>query len=385
MEKGFLANLSRSAQEQYLIQEEILKGEFGPPGSPFMTTRALAELRSVSVVTAHKIMTGLCEAGYLRLQGKKYYLSYSKLAESLQNRTQIIGLLIPSLSNEFYASLSDKVVEIAGQYGYRVLVMTTGYSIAEEQQVYKLLQQLSVSGILSCLSTSQQNLKLYQNHPIPCVFLTHSVDGLKKSSVQVNSFSISQKVARHLIEQGYKKFFYIGTKNMPISNDERYAGFSMELQQAGFILEEDCVFQFTRNDKIDFKTIAQTLDSQTEPIGVFCYHDLIASQLYRACYKLGKQIPKDVGIVGFDDLAIATALYPPLTSVRYRIETMADTALNQLFANMKNPRSAYDNYYVEPTLIERRSSKLSEYAAPSEDAAPSERAAAAEHAASSDI
>lgn len=366
MDKEIFANLSRFAQEQYLIQEEILQGKYGPPGALFMTTRALAELRSVSVVTAHNIMTGLCEAGFIKLQGKKYYLSYSELAENFLNRTQIIGLLIPAMNNEFYASLSDAVVQLAGQHGYRVLVMTTAYSLLEEQKAYELLQQLSVSGIISCLTTSQENLKLYQDNPIPCVFLTHSVDGLKKSSIQVNSFSISQKVARHLIEQGYKKFFYIGTKNMPISNDERYAGFSMELRQAGFSLDEECIFQFTQNDKIDFKTISQALKKQTEPVGVFCYHDLIAAQLYRVCYKLGKQIPRDVGIVGFDDLSIATALYPPLTSVHYRIRTMADTALKQLFANIKNPNSAYDNYYIEPTLIERKSSILSDYTTPSD-------------------
>lgn len=362
MNKELFSNLSRSAQEQYLLQEEILQGKYGAPGSPFMTTRALAELRGVSVVTAHNIITGLCDAGFVRLQGKKYYLSYSELAEDFLNRTQIIGLLIPTMNNEFYASLSDAVVQLAGQQNYRVLVMSTSYSISEEQKAYELLKQLSVSGIISCLSSSQENYKLYRDDNFPCVFLTHSVDGLKISSIQVNSFSISQKVARHLIQQGYKKFFYIGTKAMPISNDVRYTAFHMELNQEGFSLDEGCVFQFTQNDKTDFKTISQALKNQTEPVGVFCYHDLIAAQLYRICDKLGKQIPTDVGIVGFDDLSIATALYPPLTSVHYRIKTMVDTALKQLFVNIKNPNSAYDNYYIEPTLIERKSSILSEYA-----------------------
>lgn len=363
MDKEIFSNLSRFAQEQYLLQEEILQGKYGPPNSTFMTTRALAEQRGVSVVTAHNIMTELCKAGFIKLQGKKYYLSYSALAEDFLSRTQIIGLLIPSMNNGFYASLADAMVQIAGQQGYRVLVMATFYSASEEQKAYELLEQLSVSGIVSCLTTSQENFRLYQEHDLPCVFLTHSVDGLKKSSVQVNSFSISQKVARHLIQQGYRKFFYIGTKNMSISNDVRYTAFRMELNQEGFLLDEGCVFQFTGNDKTDFKTISQTLKDQTEPVGIFCYHDLIAAQLYRICYRLGKQIPQDVGIVGFDDLSIATALSPPLTSVHYRAQTMADIALKQLFLNIKNPNCSYDNYYIEPTLVERRSSALSEYAA----------------------
>ena len=100
------------------------------------------------------------------------------------------------------------------------------------------------------------------------------------------------------------------------------------------------------------------MNKHKEPVGIFCYHDLIAAQLYRICYTLGKQIPKDLGIVGFDNLSIATA---PLTSVHYQVQTMAEIALNQLFANIKDPNSAYDNYYVEPILIERKSSILSDF------------------------
>lgn len=362
MNKELFANLSRFAQEQYLLQEEILQGQYGSPGSPFMTTRALAELRNVSVVTAHNIMHGLCEAGFIELRGKKYYLSYSELAKDFLNRTQVIGLLIPTMNNEFYSSLSDAIVQLAKQQGYQVLVMTTSYSASEERKAYKLLQQLSVSGIISCLTTSQENINLYKDQPMPCVFLTHAINGLKKSSIQVNSFAISQKVASHLVEQGYKKFFYIGTSNMPLSEDVRYTAFRMQLEQEGFALSEDCVFQFTQNKKADFQSIAQLLKKTAEPVGIFCYHDLIAAQLYRICYKLEKRIPNDVGIVGFDNLSITTSLYPPLTSVHYRIQTMADITLKQLFANIKNPNSAYDNYYIEPTLIERKSSLLSECA-----------------------
>ena len=125
MNNELFANLSRSAQEQYRIQEEILEGKFGRPGEPFMTTRALAELRQVSVVTAHNILSGLCSAGYLELRGKKYYLSHAKHMETHNSQTNIIGLMIPHLNNEFYSSLSDAVIETCRQKGYQVLVVST--------------------------------------------------------------------------------------------------------------------------------------------------------------------------------------------------------------------------------------------------------------------
>ena len=76
MTDKFFSNLSLSAQEQALLQEEILQGKYGQPGDTFLTTRALSELRHVSVVTAHSILNGLCESGYIELRGKRYYLAH---------------------------------------------------------------------------------------------------------------------------------------------------------------------------------------------------------------------------------------------------------------------------------------------------------------------
>lgn len=359
MNNEIFANLSRSAQEQYRIQEEILEGKFGRPGEPFMTTRALAELRQVSVVTAHNILSGLCSAGYLELRGKKYYLSHAKLMETHNSQTNIIGLMIPHLNNEFYSSLSDAVIETCRQKGYQVLVVSTSYSLAEEKKVLELMQHLNVAGIINCVPSPPENEVLYRNCPIPYISLGHGLDSCKKSSVQVNSFSISQRVARHLIDEGYRKFLYIGTKNLPLENDIRFMAFQMELKANGFLLETRNTLRISTDSQSDAGRLLQLLKNQTEPVGVFCYHDLIAVQMYRMCSLLNKKIPEDVGIVGFDDLSIASSLSPPLSTIQYRIASMADMTVNLLLASIRNPNEPYDNYYVEPNLVIRGSSVLS--------------------------
>jgi LacI family transcriptional regulator len=77
------------------------------------------------------------------------------------------------------------------------------------------------------------------------------------------------------------------------------------------------------------------------------------------CSLLNKKIPEDVGIVGFDDLSIASSLSPPLSTIQYRIASMADMTVNLLLASIRNPNEPYDNYYVEPNLVIRGSSVLS--------------------------
>lgn len=359
MTNEVFANLSRAAQEQYLIQKEILQGKYGQPGHVFMTTRALAEQRQVSVVTAHNILTGLCAAGYLELRGKKYHLAHSQLMEDHNNLTKIIGMVVPHLNNEFFSSLTDAVILSARQKGYEVLVVATAYSPIEEKKVFQLLLNLPVAGIVNCVSTPQENKSLYRNCPIPCVLLGHSLDGCKRSSVQVNSFAVSQKVARHLLEGGYREFLYIGTKNRLLENDIRFTGFQMELKQHGYALDDQHTLQVSTEPQMDDVQLTHILEDYTQPIGVFCYHDLIAAQVYRACKKLGRRIPEDVGVVGFDDLSVATSLSPPLTTVQYRIASMADMTMKLLLDSIQFSNTSYDNYYVEPNLVIRESSSLS--------------------------
>ena len=135
MTQEVFENLSRSAQERYLLQKEILSGKYGEPGLPFMTTRALANARQISVVTAHNILSELCDTGYLELRGKKYYLSHAKLMEDHYRHTNIIGMLVPQLNNEFFSSLCDTVVESFRQKGYEVLILNATYSAEEERKL----------------------------------------------------------------------------------------------------------------------------------------------------------------------------------------------------------------------------------------------------------
>lgn len=361
MTEEVFANLSRSAQEQYLLQNEILQGKFGPPGNVFMTTRSLAEARQVSVVTAHNILNGLCSGGYLELRGKKYYLTHAQLIEDHNNRANVIGLMLPHLNNEFFSSLADAVVDLFRQKGYEVLVVAATYAPEEEKKTFQLFLHLPVAGIINCVPSSAENSHLYRGCPVPCVMLGHSQDNSRRSSVQVNNFTAAQKVARHLMEEGYRDFIYLGSRNRSLENDIRFTGFRMQLTQNGFDLDSASTLQVSSESRADDGRIAQLLESRDHPVGVFCYHDLIAARLYRICKNLGKRIPQDVGIVGFDDLSVATTLTPPLTTVQYRIASMADITVKLMLDSIRDPNTPYDNYYVEPNLVIRGSSDLSGY------------------------
>lgn len=268
-------------------------------------------------------------------------------------------MLVPQLNNEFFSSLCDTVVESFRQKGYEVLILNATYSAEEERKLIQLLLHMSVAGIVSCIPTMPEKTGLYRSCPIPCVLLGHALEKSKCSSVQVNSFTISQKVAQHLVKKGYRDFLYLGSKSRSLESDIRFTGFQLQLKQSGFELDSRSTLQVSSRNRADDGLIAQLLEEHREPVGVFCYHNLIAAQLYRVCRSLGRRIPQDVGIVGFDDLSIATNLSPSLTTVQYRIASMADMTVKLMIDCIQNPDTPYDNYYVEPNLVIRESSLLS--------------------------
>lgn len=358
MTDEMIQHLPRAAQEGYLMGQELLDGRFGEPGDPFMTTRELANRRGVSIVTAQRIMVELREKGLIELRGKRYFLSYADKAQARKDQAHIIGLMIPNLKNEYHGAMAKAIKTLAAKQSYYVVVMDTGYSREQERKALDLFLHFGVAGILSCPAPTPNDVELYRDCPVPCVLLSHSVEGSRRSSVQVNSFPVAQKIARHLVEQGYRDFLYLGTKTMRLLDDDRYLGFRMGLQKEGFLLEDSNVLQMTQNYKASDQMLAELLKKHQEPVGVFCYHDLIAAELYRVCYQIGRRIPDDVGVVGFDDLPIATSVFPLLTTVRYRMVSMAEIALQQLLAEIETGDHKYDNYYVEPNLILRESTAL---------------------------
>lgn len=353
-------NLPRCAQEQYLIQQELLQGRFGKPGSAFITTRQLASLRGVSLVTAQNIMVRLREEGFIELRGKKYFLSFTEQAKRFEEQTKVIGLLMPNFKNEYHGAMAKAIKTLAGNKGYRVIVMDTEYSCQQEKKAIELMVHFGVAGILSCPAPAQEDKTLYRDCPVPCMLLSHSCEGSRRSSVQVNSFPVAQKIARHLSEQGYRKFLYLGTQTMQLVDDDRFMGFKAGLQREGYLFENSDAILLPPNYKEADEIIIKALKNNSEPLGVFCYHDLIAAELYRVCYQIGRKIPEEIGIVGFDDLPVATSVFPPLTTVRYRINSMAEIALQQLIQEIQTGTHKYDNYYVEPNLIVRESTLLAE-------------------------
>lgn len=357
MDYDLISKLPICAQETELLTREIFEGKFGRDGDVFLSTKALASLRSISIVTAHKVLTMLCEKGVIELTGKKYYLKYESKKNIAEQKRRIIGLHVNNINNEYFSHIAKEAELYAKKNGYRLIICESSYEYEREKDILEMFEDLKVIGVLSCPGVGADTKNLYENYTLPYVFIGRTPKDMNGLSVQANNFPVSVQIANHLAKNGYTNFAYAGVSEIDDSEDLRLFGYKSGLFSLGHELKGKNILSLhIKNIEQTRETIKSFLSSVKKPVGILCYHDLIALEVYKSCVEMNLHVPDDVGIVGFDNLKIAMCAVPEITTVDYRIKSMVSSAFYHLLKQVHTGKCEKINYFIEPNLIIRGSS-----------------------------
>ena len=241
--------------------------------------------------------------------------------------------------------------------GYETVIVSSGYNFEEEYKALKLFQRLGADGVISTPSKVQEVQNLYSRYTLPFVFLSSAVDGVDADRVLINNFAGGKSVAEHFIKNGYRSFVYVTLKKLRGKTDARLDGFIDGLKKHGFFLPENkIIYADFGNNNFFSNYIGQLLYNEKLPTGVFCYHDLLALELMRVCRQYGINVPRDVGVSGYDNLKLIQDMFPTLTSVDYRINRLVSIAVDLLIKRINGETGESKELFVEPVLNVRGSS-----------------------------
>lgn len=356
MDERLISQLPLCVQETELLAKEIEQGKWGEDGTAFLSTKALSEKRGISVVTAHRVLSGLCEKGVLLLKGKRYFLQYGEKIKKKQHSERIIGLHVNNINNEYFSRIARAAGNNAFQKDYRLLIAESNYEHERERDILEMFQKCGVKGVLSCPGIHSCTGELYENYPLPYTFLGRTPKHFKGQSVQTNAFPIALRIAEHFIDEDYREFAYAGLDEFNIEEDLRLFGYKSYLKSEGFSLPKRNILTLGVQDSEEkSKHIRTFLQNCSKPIAVFCYHDLIAIDFFKACYEIGLSVPEDVGLAGFDNLFASACIVPALTTVDYRLEKLVEIAFSRLLDQIEHQKKDKINYFIEPKLIIRGS------------------------------
>ena len=357
------------------LAQALRSGEYGAAGSRFITVRELASRHKLSLESACAVMSRLSERRLVRLYGKHYYLTtgFASLDTPLgqllrKSRKKLLAMLVNSIDNPFFASLAKELGAAAYADGYQLILSSSDGNVTHETEILDEFISLGAAGVFACPGLSSELYNVYSTYPLPLISLGRDLATHDRDCVLVDNYSAGAQVAKHLYSIGCRKFAYIGMKSY-IDNDPRMHGYIDEIRRmGGEFLDENIVSVGKIDDRLDLGSISGCLNRllynipQGLKVGIFCYHDLIAVETLRLIKHRPEKtserrllIPDDVCVAGFDDLPIASAVTPPLTTISYRYASIAKKSFDIMLDHISNPDHKPGKYEISSSLIIRGS------------------------------
>lgn len=297
-------------------------------------SRALRNSPLVEPKTAERIQRIAREAGYRT----------SAAARSLvTRRSNTVGVVVTSIADPFVAGVVSGIEDTANQNGFSVFLANSNAEPEREVRVVRSFEERRVDGIIVAASrVGAQYEELLSHVQVPIVLLNNQHPSVFAQSVMIANAQASLEVARHLLALGHRRIAYLGDAQGYQSDTERFSGYSQALRAAGLPVDGTLVVRGDGKPEAARTAMARLLALPNPPTAVFCYNDMSALGAIREIRDHGLSVPRDLSVVGFDDLYISQYLDPPLTTVRQPMRQMGTLAMERLLQIIASGEAGQD-------------------------------------------
>ena len=295
--------------------------------SPQTVSRAINDKTEISPQTRDRILRVAERLGY-RPNG---------VARSLATRrTQNVGLVVPDVSNPFFAAVARGIEDAAHRANYHVFLCNTDENVDREIGAIHSLEAQRVDGILLCSSRlSNRELGALTERYRPLVLVNRQVGSPTAGCVIVDDAKGAEQALRHLMELGHSRIGLLAGPEASHSGRERAKGYERALSSR--YAAPDARWRIPCAPQVAGGQAAalELLRRSPELTALFVYNDLVAVGALRACAELGRRVPQDCAIVGCDDVPLAALVSPALTTVHIPKYDLGNQAMRLLLTMME--------------------------------------------------
>ena len=306
----------------------------------------IAQRAQVSIATVSRVLNGASghpvrAATRERVLAAARHLNYepSDLARSLvQRTTRTIGLVIPDITNPYYPELVRATEDTARERGYTVVVLNTDREPDRVAAAIRVLRQKRVDGLLFAGGGTQPQAEVRElkraDTPIVVIGRHH----LPFASVRIDNARGAREAVIHLLERGLRRIACLAGPPHLTSVQDRIKGYRSALHTYGLPDSPALLRYGDFQPESGYREALALLRSHPRPDAIFALNDRMAIGVLAAVADLGLQSPKDVSVVGFDDIPIASYLRPSLTTVHVPAYEIGRAAMGLLLAAIQGKR-----------------------------------------------
>ncbi|WP_408893594.1 LacI family DNA-binding transcriptional regulator [Paenibacillus taichungensis] len=327
----------------------------------------IAREAGVSIATVSQVINGKGKisekrrAEIMEIMERLHYQPSAIAAALTGKQTYTLGLLVPDISNPYFAELARAVEDRSRQLGYSVVICSTDNKDERVERYLNLLQQKRVDGMM--IGTGIDNAEILSpllQQSIPVALIARHMPSLSVHTVAIDDRLGGGLAAQHLLELGHIHVAVLSESFKVSSSQERVRGFREVLEKAGLSLEADQVRESSADLGSAKKEALVLLTEKNRATGIFCCNDMQAIGALQAAKELGLRVPEDVSIIGFDNTILASVTSPPLTTIAQPIEDLGRRAVDLLIDELKNEENSPQKIVLKPELVIRDSTgKLS--------------------------
>lgn len=332
------------------------------------TLQCIAAQSGVSVTTISRVLSG--QAGRYRISkateaavrkiAKEVNFVPNQLARGLRlKKTLKIGLIIPDVSNPFFAGVARQVTLGARKHEYSVVLCDSQDNIDLEMRSLALLQSQHAEGVVLCpVGQSSQHLSRFVGGKLPIVLVDRFFPDLPLPYVSSDNVRGAREATEHLLDNGHRHIACLQGLAGTSPNDCRIQGYREALNKHQIHFDKNLVVGDSFTEQSGYIETKLLLRNQPQVTAVLALSNLNALGAIRALAEEKRSIPDDMSIVSFDDPPYAAYLATPMTSIAQTYSEMGDVAVKLLFDQMQSTRSQSSGGILLPTsLVTRKSVK----------------------------
>lgn len=325
--------------------------------------RDVAKAAGVSTATVARVLNGGAPVSpdrterVLRAVAELDYVSNGVAASLSRGRTSLLGLLVSDIANPFTAQVARGLEDEAARHGYQVLIASSDFDSAREQQVLDSFARRTVDAVALLSSTGPgDGVSRLVRNGIPTVFVDRRPPGAESIPlVRTDSLSAAREAVQYLIDLGHTDLGMIsGPAGMPTA-DQRLAGFREACAGAGLVVRPECVRQGFLGVDGGYVAMRAVLDLAVRPTAVFSFNNVMAIGALRAFRERRVRIPGDVSFVTFDDTDLFPYVDPPITAIAQPAYDIGQAAAKLLFTRLDGAAQEAAEVVLPTTLTIRES------------------------------
>ncbi len=315
-------------------------------------SRAINRVPTVNPQLAKRVWSVVEELGYYPNTQARALVS---------GRSRIFGLIVSEITNPFFPEIVQVFERIAVQHDYEILLTSTGNDPKRMESSVRRMIERRVEGVaIMTFGMEEVLLEDLKLRKVPLVFVDVGPLRARVSNIRIDYLHGIRQAVQHLAALRHEKIAFITGPRRIKSARAREHAYLHSMLEIGLPADSAFIVEGDHTMEGGMAACALLLSKPDRPTAVLCSNDMTAIGVMRKSYEVGITIPRDLSVVGFDDIRLAQFVLPPLTTVQMSQSELARLAFHALLTEVERetPAPEGSEYTLKTNLVLRESTSL---------------------------